>query len=82
VNALMAWTYYKLGETNEALPYLNAALRTDSKNPTLLCQAGLIYFKSGQKQKAKTLWQEALQKDPNIDISLKEECKKYLSTIL
>jgi tetratricopeptide (TPR) repeat protein len=82
VNALMAWTYYNLGETNKALPYLNAALRTNNKNPTLLCQAGLIFFKSGQKQKAKTLWQEALQKDPNIDIWLKEECKKYLTTIL
>ena len=75
VNGLMAWTYYKLGETNKALSYLNAALRTNSKNPTLLCQAGLIFFKSGQKQKAKTLWQEALHKDPNIDVSLKEECK-------
>jgi tetratricopeptide (TPR) repeat protein len=82
VNALMAWTYYKLDETNKALPYLDAALRTNCKNPTFLCQAGLIYFKSGNKQKAKVLWQEAFQKDPNIDVSLKEECKKYLQTIL
>jgi tetratricopeptide (TPR) repeat protein len=78
----MAWTYYKLGETKEGLPYLAAALRTNSKNPTLLCQAGLIYYSSGDKQKAKVLWQEALSKDPDIDASLKEECKKYLSTMI
>src|SRR5215203_4775520 len=81
VNALMAWTYYKKGEIVKSIPYIKNALRTNSKNPTLLCQAGLIYHKAGDKEKAKTLLGKALLKNPNIDSDLKEQCKNVLQTI-
>ena len=81
VNALMAWTYYRKGEAHKSLPFIKNALSTNSKNPTLLCQAGLIYHKTGNQKKAKALLTEALLKNPNIDTLLKEECKNVLQTI-
>jgi Tfp pilus assembly protein PilF len=81
VNALMAWIYYNKGEPGKSLPFIKNALRTNSKNPTLLCQAGLMYYKTGDETKAKALLSEALRNDPNIDSALKEECKNILQTI-
>ncbi len=71
VNETVAWMYYQKGEIAKALPYLDAALKTNSKNPTLLCRAGLIYARSGDATKAKKYLQDGLQNNPNIDESLK-----------
>jgi tetratricopeptide (TPR) repeat protein len=73
VNETVAWMYYKKGEASKALPYIKAALITNSKNPTLLCRAGLIYAKNGDTGNAKKLLQEGLQSNPNIDETLKAE---------
>ena len=59
VNETVAWVYYSKGEYDKAVPYIKAALRTNSKNPVLLSRAGLIYYKSGEKQLAKSMLQEA-----------------------
>ncbi len=42
VNEMVAWVYYNKGEYAKALPYLQAALRTGTKNPVVLSHAGLI----------------------------------------
>ncbi|MEO6547466.1 MAG: tetratricopeptide repeat protein [Ferruginibacter sp.] len=55
VNETMAWVYYNRGEYAKALPYLQVALKTNSKNPILMCRAALIYFKAGNKEMAKTM---------------------------
>ena len=55
VNETVAWVYYNKGEYAKALPYLKVALKTNSKNPVLLSRAGLIYFKAGEKDLAKTM---------------------------
>jgi tetratricopeptide (TPR) repeat protein len=73
VNETVGWMYYKKGEAYKALPYLKAALITNSKNPTLLCRAGLIYAKNGDASNAKKFLQEGLQNNPNIDETLKAE---------
>jgi tetratricopeptide (TPR) repeat protein len=73
VNETVAWVYYKKNETAKALSYLEAALKTGCKNPTLLAHAGLIYFKTGEKEKAKRLFGQVLSTDSNIDIDLKKE---------
>jgi tetratricopeptide (TPR) repeat protein len=73
VNETVAWMYYKKGEASKALPYIKVALITNSKNPTLLCRAGLIYAKNGDTGNAKKLLQEGLQSNPNIDETLKAE---------
>lgn len=53
VNETLAWAYYYKGENEKALQYLSAALKTKSCNPRLLCRAGLIYLKQGNKTVAK-----------------------------
>jgi tetratricopeptide (TPR) repeat protein len=81
VNETVAWVYYCKGEYAKALPYLKAALKTNSKNPTLLCRAGLIYEKLGERALAKNELQTALQSNPNIAEELKKESANVLQTL-
>jgi tetratricopeptide (TPR) repeat protein len=81
VNETLAWVYYCKGEYANALPYLRVALKTNSKNPLLLCRAGLIYAKSGDKLTAKTRLQEALSSKANIAASLKSESLQTLKSL-
>src|SRR5580704_15334170 len=73
VNETVAWVYYCKGQYAKALPYLKVALKTNSRNPMLLCHAGLIYAKAGEKALAKNELQTALQSNPNIAMLLKKE---------
>ena len=81
VNETVAWVYYKKGEADKAAPFLTNALKTGSKNPTLLCRAGAIYAKLGDKAKAKALLQDALKAGPAIDPVLKKESTALLSSL-
>lgn len=71
VNETMAWVYYNRGEYNKALAYLETAMKTNCKNPVLLCRAGLIYAKTNDHQKAKLLLKESMMANANIDQDLK-----------
>ena len=73
VNETVAWVNYKKDAVDKALPFISEALKTNSKNPTLLCRAGLIYLKAGDKEKAKQLLKEGTQNNPNINYQLKAE---------
>jgi tetratricopeptide (TPR) repeat protein len=81
VNETVAWVYYKMKEYDKALPYLQTALKTNSKNPVLLCNAGLIYAHCNKKELAKSTLQEALKNNPNIDVDLKTESENVLKTL-
>jgi tetratricopeptide (TPR) repeat protein len=81
VNETVAWMYYKKGAPEKALIYINEALKTGSKNPALLCRAGLIFTQNGQKEKGKQFLGAALRKDPNMDIQLKEESLQVLQAL-
>lgn len=81
VNETVAWVYYKMKDYNKALPYLQTALKTNSKNPILLCNAGLIYAAIGKKDLAKSALTEALKNNPNIDIDLKTESTNVLKSL-
>lgn len=81
VNEAVAWVYYKSGDAQKALPFIEKALRTNCKNPVLLCHAGLIYVKAGVPAKGKELLHDALLKDPNIEPLLKEESRAVLKTL-
>jgi len=81
VNETVAWTYYKKGEIEKALPYAIEALKTGCKNPVLLMRTGLICAKAHQKEKAKTLLGEALKNNPNVPVDLKEEATTILKTL-
>ncbi len=80
-NETMAWVYYCKGDYPKALNYLQTGLKTHCKNPTLLCHAGLIYAKAGDRMTAKSILQEALSQDPNISEILKAESKETLRSL-
>lgn len=81
VNETVAWAYYKNGEVAKALPYIKTALKTNSKNPTLLGRAGLVYSKSGDTDTAITLLTAALNQNANISPVLKQECVNALQAL-
>ena len=73
VNETVAWIYYNKGDYAKAIPYIKAALKTHSKNPVLLSRAGLIFYKSGEKELAKSMLQEAAVSNSYIGSTLKAE---------
>lgn len=73
VNETVAWVNYKKGDIAKASIFIAEALKTNSKNPTLLCRAGLIYLKAGDKEKAKQLLKDGTKNNPNINYQLKAE---------
>lgn len=81
VNETMAWVYYSKGEYQHALPYLKTALRTNSKNPTLLCRAALIYAKTGNKDSAKNIITTVLSKNPVISSQLEKASRAALTVL-
>ena len=81
VNETVAIVYYAKGEYANALPYIEAALKTNCKNPELLCHAGLIHAKAGSKAKAKMLLNEALRNNPVMSQYLKMECEEMLRAL-
>lgn len=80
VNETLAWVYYKKDDLNYAKKYIEVAMKTGSKNPTLLCRAGLIYGKSGDTAKGKELITAALEKNPGINEQLKREVQKFVDS--
>ncbi len=81
VNETLAWVYYNKGDYANAQKYIKVALKTNSKNPVLLCHAGLIYIKGGDVAKGKELINTALQSNPNISVQLKTEAQKAVQAI-
>ncbi|MEO7768679.1 MAG: hypothetical protein ABIS01_14715, partial [Ferruginibacter sp.] len=73
VNEAVAWVYYNKGEYAKALPFLQVALRTHSKNPVLICRAALIYYKAGNKEMAKAMLAATNISNPYIASSLQAE---------
>ena len=75
VNETVAWAYYCKGEYAKALPYINTAMRTHSKNPVLISRAALIFYKSGNEPLAKTTISQTSLQNPYIDVSLRTEAQ-------
>jgi tetratricopeptide (TPR) repeat protein len=81
VNEALAWVYYNNGDYAKALPFIKVALKTNSKNPTLLSRAGLIFYKAGDKTMAKTLLQEATNSNAYIAQSLRTQSEEAFKTL-
>jgi tetratricopeptide (TPR) repeat protein len=78
----LAWVNYKKGDFSNANIMINKALRTNSKNPVLLCRAGLIKIKAGEKEKGIDLIRTGLNANPFIfDVELKNEASRYITAI-
>lgn len=80
VNQTLAWVYYAKGEFAEADKKISVALKTHSKNPVLLYEAGLIKIKSGNIVEGVALMNEALSINPFLDNQLKQQGIQYLAS--
>ena len=81
VNETLAWVYYCRGEFGKALPYIKAAMKTNSKNPVLLVRYGLILGKAGEISTAKALLREVLAGNTYLSYGLKSEGLRTLQTL-
>lgn len=81
VNETIAIVYYRIGDYSNALKYIDAAMKTNCKNPELLCYAGLIYAKNAKNIKAKEFLLETLNNDPLIPSSVKIESEAELKRL-
>jgi tetratricopeptide (TPR) repeat protein len=79
VNETMAWVLYKRGEFAEAQKYMQVARRTGSKNPVLLCRAGLILSKLGKTAEGQALIENSLRTAPYLNPEVEAEGKKLLA---
>jgi tetratricopeptide (TPR) repeat protein len=78
INELMGWVTYKQADYAKAIPFMEKAMRTGSKNPVLLCRAGLVYCKSNDTAKGVALLQEAVTINPYLENDLMQESLAYL----
>ncbi len=69
-NELAAWIYYMQKDFSNAKMHADKMLSTNTKNPTTLYKAGLIYTNSGESEKGKTLIAEAKEINGSIEESL------------
>lgn len=81
INETVAWVYYVKGEYNKAIPYIKAALKTNSKNPVLLSRAGLIFFKTGEKDLARSILKEASISNAYVGHHLKAETASIMQSL-
>jgi len=81
VNETVAIMYFNLGVYEKALPYINAALSTNNKKPELLAYAGLIFAKTGDKEKAKRFLQKATVSKGMLDPKLHDDCSRLLKKL-
>ena len=79
VNETMAWVLYKRGQYAEAQKYMQVARRTGSKNPVLLCRAGLILTKLGKTAEGQALIENSLQIAPYLNPEVQAEGRKLLA---
>lgn len=75
----LAWAYYKKGLYRMAADLLEDAVRKDGSKSSYRYHLGLAYQKLGEKAKAKTQLQKALQIDPKY--SLAEEARRALAQL-
>lgn len=81
VNETVAWVLYSKGDYAKAIPYIKTALKTNSRNPVLLSRAGLIFYKSGDKQMARTILQQASDSRAYVGQNLKAETSSAMQSM-
>lgn len=62
----MAWVLFRLGQPDQALPWMEKALQTmEDPDPTLFDHYGDILAALGRMEEARRAWQRALELDPD-----------------
>ncbi len=74
----LAWSYYYNKNYEKANFYINKALKTNAKYPTLLVRAGIIKIKLNKVDEGKAFINAGLTNNPFIDPKLKNEVQKVI----
>ncbi|HZW39960.1 MAG TPA: tetratricopeptide repeat protein [Ignavibacteriaceae bacterium] len=69
----MGWIYFKLNKYSEAMNYIEKAIEVNGGSPVLFEHLGDVYFKQGQKEKAKSMWEKSYSLDSKPYLKLKIE---------
>jgi tetratricopeptide (TPR) repeat protein len=65
----MGWAYYRLGEHEKALRYLQQAF-DKLKDPEIAAHLGEVLWVLGNKERARKIWDEALRETPKDKVLL------------
>lgn len=71
----MGWVLYRMGRNQEALKYLREAL-DKNYDPEIAAHLGEVLWVSGEKKKAREVWDSALKNTPD-DKHLQEVIKRF-----
>lgn len=64
----LAWTYYQLGDYENAKTYMDKALALDTQNALLFFHAGMIYVALGEDTRGREYLERALQLNPHFSL--------------
>jgi tetratricopeptide (TPR) repeat protein len=67
VNDTLGWVYYKKGMAPLAIDPLRQSVEHTPANPVYRYHLGMAYLKTGDKEKAREMLQQALKLDPRFD---------------
>jgi tetratricopeptide (TPR) repeat protein len=79
-NAL-AWTLYRAGHPDEALPYAREAVRLPSRDPLLLFHAGAVAAAAGEPAAARGYLETALGLNPAFSVRYGPEAQRLLEQL-
>lgn len=74
-----AWALYKSARANEAIPYIEQALRMKSINPNVHYHAGMIYSRAGNTEKASNELKLALDGSQLPPVAAQEAYANYMA---
>lgn len=77
----LGWVFMRLGNTAEAIQWLERAVEVDSEDATVNGHLGDAYWAAGRKLQAQFQWRRALTLNPEPDDAAKLEAKLRESSI-
>src|SRR5215204_6597960 len=77
----LAWTLYKTGNYKEAREYSSEALKLETRDPLKLFHAGMISKALGEKERASTYLQQAVDLNQHFSLLYAEEAAYTLKTL-
>jgi tetratricopeptide (TPR) repeat protein len=76
-----AWALYNNGKPEEAIPYMERALRLKTQNPILHYHAGMIYYAAQQHDEAFLQLQQMIHLNPYVNILYAQNAEKLFQSI-
>lgn len=76
----LAWTLYRAGRPDEALPYARESLRLGSHDPQVLFHAGAVALAGGAPDEGRALLAAATAVTPEFSVRYAPEARRLLAT--